>query len=145
MLLYGGTTEVPVLDSFHDRSQDRPILYYTYACLHASLLSLSSPRNTLSNLQAFYDTCTVEGHVRSQTSLGKRVETYCNLLVTKLPSKMWKNIAQLHGSGEWTLEVLQQSITQEIRILELEIQTNQTHSHPTASFHTEASKISYKP
>ena len=76
------------------------------------------------------------------------VETYGDLLVTiirsKLPSKMWKNIAQLHGSGEWNLEALQQAIKQEIHILELDIQTNQAHSHPTALFHTGASKISYK-
>ena len=111
-----------------------------------ALLNLPSPTDTLSSLQAFYDT--VEGHVRSLTSLGKGVETYSDLLITiirsKLPSKAGKNIAQEHGSGEWTLEAIQQAIKQDIRILELEIQTNQTHSHPTASFHTGTSKVPYK-
>ena len=101
-----------------------------------ALLDLPSPIDTLSSLETFYDA--IEGHVRSLSSLGKPVESYGNLLVTvilsKLPAKARKNLVSEHNSGEWTLDALLKAIKQEVRILELETQTS--HLHATASLHT---------
>jgi len=106
------------------------------------LLNLSSAIDTLNSLQEFYDT--VEGHVRSLTTLGKKVESYGNLLVaiirSRLPPITWKNIARDHGSGEWTLVAMQAAIKKEIQTCELEVQSPQIHSLPTASFLTAAPK-----
>jgi len=112
-----------------------------------ALLNLPSPTDSLSSLQTFYDS--VEGHVRSLTTLGKNIDTYGDLLFTiirsKLPSKTWRSIVREHGSGVWTFEAIQKAIKQELQILELETQSNRIDSHATASFHTGASKIHSKP
>ena len=101
-----------------------------------AFLDLPSPIDTLSSLETFYDA--IEGHVRSLSSLGKPVESYGDLLVTvilsKLPAKARKNLVREHNSGEWTLDALLKAIKQEVRILELETQTS--HLHATASLHT---------
>ena len=112
-----------------------------------ALLNLPNPVDSLSSLQTFYDT--VEGHVRSLATLGKNIDSYGDLLVTiirsRLPPKTWKSIAREHGSGEWTFETLQTALKQEIQILELEVQPDQTNPRPTASFYTSTSKPRNRP
>ena len=112
-----------------------------------ALPNLPSPTDTLNSLQEFYDT--VEGHVRSLTTLWKKMESCGDLLVTvirsRLPPKIWKSIAWDHGSGEWTLEAMQAAIKKEIQIRELEVKSPQHHPHPTASFLTAAGKTINKP
>ena len=112
-----------------------------------ALLNLPNPVDSLSSLQTFYDT--VEGHVRSLATLGKNIDSYGDLLVTiirsRLPPKTWKSIAREHGSGEWTFEALQTALKQEIQILELEVQPDQTNPRPTASFYTSTSKPRNRP
>jgi len=112
-----------------------------------ALLNLPISFDALNSLQEFYDT--VEGHVRSLATLGKKTESYGGLLVTiirsRLPTKTWKSIARDHGSGEWTLEAMQAAIKKEIQIRELEVKSPQHHPHPTASFLTAAGKTINKP
>ena len=51
-----------------------------------ALLHLPSPSNTLASLQGFHDS--VEGHIRSLTSLGKSVDSYGDLLVSIILEKL---------------------------------------------------------
>ena len=58
------------------------------------------------------------------------------VILSKPPAKTRKILMREHSSDEWNLDALLKAIKQEVRILELETQTN--HLHATASFHTSA-------
>ena len=100
-----------------------------------ALIELSNPSNTLPALQLFYDS--IEGHIRSLQSLGTSQEQYGSMLVPiilrKLSAETRRNLARSHGSDQWTLNELLDTILQELRILE----TGHTTLHtPTATFFT---------
>ena len=73
-----------------------------------ALLKLFNPINTLSSLQAFYDS--IESHIRGLTSLRKSPESYGPLLTPivlgKLPNDIRKNLAREHSNMERTLDDL---------------------------------------
>ena len=81
-----------------------------------ALLHLPNPSNTLASLQVFHDS--VEGHIRSLTSLGKSVDSYGDLLVSiileKLPAETRKHLARERSNSDWTLQELQDAILKEI-------------------------------
>ena len=109
-----------------------------------ALLHLPNPSNTLSSLQLFHDS--VEGHIRSLTSLGKPVESYGDLLVPvileKLPSEARKHLARECTNSDWTLQELQDAIFKEIRVFESGLQTiPQSSRTPTASFYAGTRRI----
>jgi len=109
-----------------------------------ALLHQSKPTNTLSSLQSFHDT--VEGHVRSLTSLGKLLDSYADMLVSvileKLPGETRKHLAREHTDGEWTFKGLQEAVLKEIRVFESMLNTLPPLSHtPTAAFHTGGKRV----
>ena len=85
-----------------------------------ALLHLSKPSNTLASLQLFHDS--VEGHVRSLTSLGKPLDSYADMLLSvileKLPGETRKHLARERTDGEWTFQSLQDAVLKEIRVFE---------------------------
>ena len=85
-----------------------------------ALLNLPSPTNHLSRLRLFYDS--VETHIRGLESLGKKTETYGDILVPiiqkKLPNGIKRNLARQNGNKEWQLDNLRKAILNEIEILE---------------------------
>ena len=89
----------------------------------------------------FHDS--VEGHIRSLTSLGKSVDSYGDLLVSiileKLPAETRKHLAREHSNSDWTLQELQDTILKKIRVLETMLpQSSRT---PTASFYTGTRRV----
>jgi len=63
-----------------------------------ALLILPSPTDHLSSLRLFYDS--VETHIRGLESLGKKTETYGDILVPiiqKLPNGIKRNLARQNG------------------------------------------------
>ena len=100
-----------------------------------ALIELSNPSNTLPALQLFYDS--MEGHIRCLQSLGTSQEQYGSMLIPiilrKLSAETHRNLARSHGSDQWTLNELLDTVLQELRILE----TGHTTLHtPTATFFT---------
>ena len=85
-----------------------------------ALLILPSPTDHLSSLRLFYDS--VETHIRGLESLGKKTETYGDILVPiiqkKLPTGIKRNLARQNGNKEWQLDNLRKAILNEIEILE---------------------------
>ena len=85
-----------------------------------ALLNLPSPTDHLSSLRLFYDS--VETHIRGLESLGKKTETYGDILVPiiqkKLPNGIKRNLARQNGNKEWQLDNLRKAILNEIEILE---------------------------
>ena len=85
-----------------------------------ALLNLPSPTDHLSSLRLFYDS--VETHIRGLESLGKKTETYGDILVPiiqkKLPYGIKRNLARQNGNKEWQLDNLRKAILDEIEILE---------------------------
>ena len=85
-----------------------------------ALLILPSPTDNLSSLRLFYDS--VETHIRGLESLGKKTETYGDILVPiiqkKLPNGIKRNLARQNGNKEWQLDDLRKAILNEIEILE---------------------------
>ena len=81
---------------------------------------LPSPTDHLSSLRLFYDS--VETHIRGLESLGKKTETYGDILVPiiqkKLPNRIKRNLARQNGNKEWQLDNLRKAILNEIEILE---------------------------
>ena len=100
-----------------------------------ALLHLPNPSNTLTSLQMFHNS--VEGHIRSLTSLGKSVDSYGDLLVSiileKLPAETRKHLARERANSDWTLQELQDAILKEIRVLESMLP--QSSRNPTAAFY----------
>ena len=114
-----------------------------------ALLDLPNPLNTLSSLQSFHDA--IERHMRSLSTLGKSVDSYGDLLVpiilSKLPQKTRKNMVRDHDRNEWNLRDLQEAIRKEVRVFESELATSQPpqNLHPTATFHTGATNNPSQP
>lgn len=80
-----------------------------------ALLDINSPDTQLESLQKFYD-------IRGLASLGKAQETYGDLLIpiiiSKLPNEIRRNIARDHVSFDWTIDQLRNALQKELRILE---------------------------
>ena len=113
-----------------------------------ALLNLPNPSNTLVSLQLFHDS--VEGHIRSLTSLGKSTDSYTDLLVSvlleKLPGETRKHLARECTDSDWILSELQDAIFKEIRVFESGLHMAPESSHtPTASFYTGTGKVSQSP
>ena len=113
-----------------------------------TLLHLPNPSNTLASLQLFHDS--VEGHIRSLTSLGKSIDSYGDLLVSvileKLPSETRKHLARECTDSEWTLRELQDAIFKEIRVFESGLHMpSQTSCTPTATFYTGSRRAPNQP
>ena len=114
-----------------------------------ALLDLPHPSNTLSSLQSFHDA--IERHMRSLSTLGKSVDSYGDLLVpiilSKLPQKTRKNMVRDHDRNEWNLRDLQEAIRKEVRVFESELVTSHPpqNLHPTATFHTGATNNPSQP
>ena len=85
-----------------------------------ALLNLPSPTDHLSSLRFFYDS--IETHIRGLETLGKKTETYEDILVPiiqkKLPNGIKRNLARQNGNKEWQLDNLRKAILNEIEILE---------------------------
>ena len=85
-----------------------------------ALLNVPSPTDHLSSLRLFYDS--VETHIRGLEALGKKTETYGDILVPiiqkKLPNGVKRNLARQNGNKEWQFDNLRKAILNEIEILE---------------------------
>ena len=108
-----------------------------------ALIELPSPSNSLTSLQTFYDA--VEAHTRSLASLGKPIDEYGSMLVTSILGNLSietrRNLARAHRSDKWTITELQHAISNEVWILEMEIENNcQTPQLATASFFTKTDR-----
>ena len=111
-----------------------------------ALLNLGKPSNSLSSLQAFYDT--IKKHMRALLSLGKSSDTYGSLLtssiLSKLPIETKTHMAREHCNSEWSIDDVMASMLKEIQIFKMSQQyTGKTISHDTTmlttgSFHTSA-------
>ena len=91
-----------------------------------ALLDLPNPTESAVNLRAFYDR--MENHVRSLEALGKTQDTYGDLLVpiilSKLPITVKHNIIRQHGATDLNLAQLRKNVLKEIQILEASEETN---------------------
>jgi len=100
-----------------------------------ALLHLPKPANTLRNLQLFHDS--VEGHVRSFTSLSKPLDSYADMLVSvnleKLPDKIKKHLTRECTNVEWTFQSLQDAIYREICVFESIAFSTISHTHSIIS------------
>ena len=85
-----------------------------------ALLDLSSPTDSVTNLRRFYDS--MENHIRGLEALGKKQDTYGDLLIpivlAKIPTSIKHNIIRENGTNNWTVEQLRKAILKEIQILE---------------------------
>ena len=91
-----------------------------------ALLDLPNPSESVTSLRGFYD-C-MENHVRSLEALGKTQDSYGDLLVpvilSKLPTTVKHKLIREHGTKELSLEQLRKAISKEILILEAGEETN---------------------
>ena len=58
-------------------------------------------------MRAFYDS--IESHIQGLEMLGKKTETYGDILVSikkKLPNEIKRNLARQKGNKEWRLTLL---------------------------------------
>jgi hypothetical protein len=85
-----------------------------------ALLDLPCPSNSVSTLSQCYDS--MENHIRGLEALGKKQDTYGDLLIPivlgKLPTTIKHNLIRENGSTKWSVEQLRKSILKEIQILE---------------------------
>ena len=101
--------------------QDRFGQLYKLVNAHMkALLNLASTTNSLASLRMFYDS--VESHIRGLSSLEKSEQSYGDLLVpiimSKLSTKVRRNVAREHSNSQWILSDLMAALQKEIRILE---------------------------
>ena len=100
-----------------------------------ALTNLPPPRNTVTELRAFYDS--IEGHIRSLLSLGTTTESYGAMLIPitldKLPTEVRCNLAREQSNSEWTVENLRKALLKEIWIPEQGLFTYGTHSTTDSS------------
>ena len=100
-----------------------------------ALLVVPNPTNTLSSLRTFHDT--IESHSQGLSSLGKPEQSYGDLLVpiilSKLPRDIKQNLARSSNSTEWKFSQLMSAILREVEILETG-NTNSYRSPFTATF-----------
>ena len=105
-----------------------------------SLLNLPTPRNTLTDLRALYDS--IENHIRGLSSLEITPDSYGALLIPitlgKLPADVRRNLAREQNKSDWNIEELREALLREIRILEQGVFTSTTDTLPmmTASLYT---------
>ncbi len=85
-----------------------------------ALLDLPSPTDSVTNLRRFYDS--MENHIRGLEALGKKQDTYGDILIlivfAKIPTSIKHNIIRANGTNNWTVEQLRKTILREIQILE---------------------------
>lgn len=71
-----------------------------------ALLELARPSTSLDSLRSFYDN--METHIRGLESLGKSQDTYGDLLVpvilSKLPDEVNRNLARGRQGKEWSIK-----------------------------------------
>ena len=81
--------------------------------------NLKSPTDHLSSFRFSYDS--TENHIRGLKTLGKKTETYGDILVPiiqkKLPNGIKRNLARQNGNKEWQLDNLHKAILNECEIL----------------------------
>jgi len=106
-----------------------------------AFIKAPNPANTLNSLRKFYDT--VESHLRGLSSVGKSKQSYGDLLVpiilSKLPKDTIRNLARGSTSTDWKYPELISAIRREIEILD----ASATNSH--GSPFTAAFMVSSKP
>ena len=116
---------LPLTDANYDHAMALLTERYgqSHKIVHAhmqALLEITTPTNSLSSLQLFYDT--IEAHIRGLAALGKSKDAYGAMLVPiilgKLPVDVRRNLACEHGNSEWTTKELKDAILKEIRVLE---------------------------
>ena len=85
-----------------------------------ALSEISSPSNTLSSLQLYYDT--IQAHLRGLAALGKTEDSFATMLIpailSKLPVDIRRNLARDHGNKAWTMTEVKEAILKEIAVLE---------------------------
>ena len=85
-----------------------------------ALVNLMKPNDTLPSLRKFLDT--LESHIRELDALGKKTDSYGDLLVCivldKLPADTLKNLPREHRVDEWCLDDLRRALFQELQVLE---------------------------
>ena len=73
-----------------------------------ALMNLTSPTNSLHSLRMFYDS--IESHIHGLSSLGKPKNTYGDLpipiIMSKLTSEVRSNLARDHSNTPWILSDL---------------------------------------
>jgi hypothetical protein len=93
----------------------------------------------------------MEIHIRGLEALGKKQDTYGDLLIPivlgKLPTTIKYNLIRENGSTKWSVEQLRKSILKEIQILEAGEETDsfsqirQTCQHPTINIDSTDKRI----
>ncbi|XP_061168132.1 uncharacterized protein LOC133177057 [Saccostrea echinata] len=123
------------IELLHERFGQKHKIIQSYM---QALLELPAPKNNLTSLRHFHDQ--VETYVRGLESYGQAQETYGSLLVpvilNKLPSELRKNLAREHGSTNWLLGDLRNSLYRELEILEAGASIDATEPSATATFYT---------
>ena len=137
---------LPLTESNYDDAMALLTTRYgqTHKIVHThmqALVEITSPTNSLSNLQLFYDT--VESHIRA---LGTKEESYGPMLIptilSRLPRDIHTNLACGHGNNPWTISQLKDAILKEIEVLDavmspLNKSSHEAHTTPmTAALHT---------
>jgi len=103
-----------------------------------ALWNLPVPSNTASSLHELYDT--VECHIRGLESLGKKKDSYEDLLVSlilgRLPNPVIRNLTRNHSGDQRSIDELRTGIEREITILESGLENHDDHSQAsiTGSF-----------
>ncbi|XP_006815922.1 uncharacterized protein LOC100369222 [Saccoglossus kowalevskii] len=114
-----------------------------------SLWEMPKPTGDLNSLRNFYDS--LESYIRDLQSLGKREDSYGDLLVPimleKLPGYVRKQIAREHGNCEWKLYELREAIIKEIDALQADEFDREPPTEPpvTAAFYAGTSTEPQKP
>ena len=90
------------------------------SALIKALWELPKPSGELVSLRTFFDR--MQGYIRDLDALGKKEDSYGDLLVPiiqeKLPGNVRKLIARDHGNREWTLADLRHCISKELDAME---------------------------
>ncbi|XP_062606698.1 uncharacterized protein LOC134268455 [Saccostrea cucullata] len=130
------------IELLHERFGQKHKITQSYM---QALLDLPTPKNNLTSLRHFHDQ--VETYVRGLESYGQAQDTYGSLLVpvilNKLPTEIRKNLAREHGSTDWLLGDLRNSLYRELEILEAGAGIDATEPSATSTFYTH-SKASHK-
>lgn len=125
------------IELLHERFGQKHKIVQSYM---QALLDLPAPKNNLTSLRHFYDQ--VETYVRGLESFGQAQDTYESLLVPiiikKLPSEMRRNLAREHGSNNWILGELRNSLFRELKILEAGTNKEDIELNATATFYTQS-------
>jgi len=116
----------PLIDHNYEHSVTllRDRFGQSYKLVHAyteALLNVGKPSNSLSSLQAFYDS--IEKHMRDLSTLGQPSDSYGSMLSTsilaKLPIEAKKHMARERCNSEWSFNDVMAGLLKEIQILEM--------------------------